>query len=339
MRFFRFIKSRFNLALVLLLILLVGGTLGYRFLTNATWIEALYMTVITVTTVGYGESVPMDMYARLFTIGLILSSVVVVGYALGVITEYLLQKASKDRLREREFKNRMKNMENHIIVCGYGRNGAQAVETLSNYDQQILVLDTSEDVINTATMPNTIFRVGDATQDEVLQEAGIERAHSLICALSEDADNLFVVLSARQLAPKLKIISRASQEGSQRKLKLAGADSVVMPDRIGGDHMASLVVNQDLVEFIENLKVSGSSGVNMEEVAFRNIFEDRERCTIREVDLRGNTGCSIIGYKGPNGEYHINPDPDTAIERGSKLVVIGRPEQIKSLRRFYKLDS
>src|SRR5690554_5996900 len=151
----------------------------------------------------------------------------------------------------------MKFMQNHVIVCGYGRNGKQASQKLLAYNQPFVIIEKNEEVVERSSNNETLFVLGDATEDEILLKAGIKKASTLICATPNDADNLFVVLSARQLNKKLKIISRASEETSYKKMKLAGADDVIMPEKIGGDHMASLVVVPDLVEFLDNLTVSG----------------------------------------------------------------------------------
>ena len=181
-----------------------------------------------------------------------------------------------------------------------------------------------------------LFIHGNANEDEVLMEAGIERASTVICALPSDADNLFIVLSARQIKQSLKIISRATEETSYQKLKLAGADNVIMPDKIGGDHMASLVVVPDLVEFLDNLSVSGEhDSINVEQIPFEKICKDGMEQAIVELDVRKKTGCSIIGYRTPEGAYIVNPEPSLVVKKGSKLIMIGRPNQIEKLKQLY----
>jgi len=170
-----------------------------------------------------------------------------------------------------------------------------------------------------------------------LVQAGVKRASTLISALPDDSDNLFVVLSARQINPQLKIISRASEETTYQKLKFAGADNVIMPDKIGGDHMASLVVVPDLVEFLDNLQVATEGRVNVQQITFEAVCPDLKTRSIRDIDLRNKTGCSIIGYKSADGDYIINPEASLKLERGSILIVIGRPEQIENLHREFAI--
>ncbi len=181
-----------------------------------------------------------------------------------------------------------------------------------------------------------MFILGDAIEDEILVKAGVENASTLICATPSDADNLFVVLSARQMNKNLKIISRASEETSYRKMKLAGADNVIMPAKIGGDHMASLVVVPDLVEFLDNLTVTGKEeSINVEQIPFEKICPNGKEQAIQDFDVRKKTGCSIIGYRSPTGEYIVNPEPSLVLQKNSKLILIGRPSQIENLKKEY----
>jgi voltage-gated potassium channel len=180
-----------------------------------------------------------------------------------------------------------------------------------------------------------LFLHGDATDDRSLQQAGISRAAYLIVTLPEDADNLFVVLTARQLNPDLFIISRASRLSSSKKLELAGADKVIMPDMIGGDHMATLVVLPDLITFMDKLSMEGGDTTNLEEVPIEEFVDQIPAYTLRDLDLRNRTGCTIIGYVDPTGNYIINPDPDLTMEPKGKVIVLGRPEQIRKLNDMF----
>lgn len=339
MKLFSIFKSKIYVAIILLVVTLAIGVLGYRWIAEYSWIDALYMTVITITTVGYGEVMPLTAEAKIFTIILILLSVLIVGFAITIISEYILSRSSYKDLIHRKVQQEIDNMENHIIVCGYGRNGQEAVQKLMAYNKQFVVIEMNANVVERfETDKNIYFVNGNANEDEVLEKAGIRDASALICALPEDADNLFIVLSARQLNKKLKIISRATAETSQKKLKLAGADNVIMPDRIGGDHMASLVVVPDLIEFLDNLSVVGEEdSINVEEISFDQVCQDGREATIKEIDLRYKTGCTIIGYRSPSGKYIVNPEADMRLEKDSKLIVIGRPEQIKKLHATFNI--
>ena len=333
----RLSRSKIYLALVLLLSVLLFGVLGYRFIAGYSWVEALYMTVITMATVGFKEVRPLDTNAQIFTVFLILASVFILGFAISVLSEYIMGRNSLQLLKKKKTKNMIKKLSNHVIVCGYGRNGMQAADRLKAYKRPFVVVEKNREVIEKYE-GEVVFVEGDANDDEVLKQAGIDRAQFLIVALPDDAANLFVVLSARQLNGKLFIISRASLATSQKKLFLAGADKVIMPDKIGGDHMASLVVMPDLITFMDKLSMEGEHTTNLEEVAIED-FSDQIDCnSLRDLDLRKKTGCTIIGYIAPDGEYIINPEADLPLQPKSKVIVLGRPEQIRKLNEMFHID-
>lgn len=330
-------RSKIYLAIALMLAVVLFGVLGYRYISDYSWIDALYMTVITMATVGFKEVQPLDDTAKIFTVFLILASIFILGYSISVVTEYVLGRNSLQLLKKKKVKNKIKSLVDHIVVCGYGRNGMQAAKRLIAYKRPFVVIERDRDIIEKYE-EEVLFVEGDANDDEVLHEAGIERAKYLITTLPDDAANLFVVLSARQLKANLFIISRASQVASQKKLRLAGANKVIMPDKIGGDHMASLVVMPDLVTFMEQLSVEGEHTTNLEEVAIED-FSDQVDCnSLRDLDLRRKTGCTIIGYIAPDGEYIINPEADLPLQPQSKVIVLGRPEQIRKLNEMFHID-
>lgn len=333
-----FYRSKIYTAIVLLLLLLITGVLGFKLLSNYTWVDALYMTVITITTVGFGEVQPLDDVSKIFTVFLILTSVFVVGYALTIITEFILSRNNIEELKQKKMQKQIDALSNHIIICGYGRNGKQAAKKLLAHKQPFVVIDNNKETIDRFASDKMLFVNGNANEDEVLVEAGINRASTLISALPNDADNLFVVLSARQMKKDLRIISRASQETSYKKLKLAGANNVILPYRIGGDHMASLVVVPDLIEFIDNLGIVGEGNINIEEVKVEQMYDPNTSIkTLKDLDLRRKTGCTVIGFKNGNGEYIVNPEADLKLVPNSKVIVLGRPEQIEKMNTVFSL--
>jgi len=335
----RFFRTKIYTALILLALVLVFGVLGFRVISGYSWIDSLYMTVITITTVGFGEVQPLDDASKIFTVLLILFSVIIVGYALTVITEYILSRNNLEELKQKNMQKKIDGLKNHIIICGYGRNGKQAAKKLLSYEKPFVIIEKNKEIIEKYQSQTLSFVLGNANEDEVLLEAGVDRASTLISALPNDADNLFIVLSARQINSGITIISRASQETSYKKLKLAGANNVILPDRIGGDHMASLVVAPDLIEFIDNLSAIGKSNINIEEVQVNKLYNVSDNVkTIRDLDLRNKTGCSVIGFKATNGDYVVNPEAETKLVSNSKIIVLGRPEQIKKLNSIYNLD-
>ena len=334
----RLFRSKIYTALMLLLFVMFVGIIGYRTIAGYEWIDAVYMTVITITTVGFAEVNPLDTQSKIFTIFLILASVVIVGYAITIITEYILSKNNLEDIKQRKMQKKIDAMSNHIIICGYGRNGKQAAKKLLAYNKPFVIIERDKELIEKFKDDNFPYVLGNANEDETLFEAGIDRASTLISALPSDADNLFVVLSARQINKSMCIISRASQETSYEKLKLAGANNVILPDRIGGDHMASLVVIPDLVEFIDNLGIVGERNINIEEVKVEQLYNAEKVKTIKDLDLRKKTGCTVIGFKDDKGDYIVNPEADTMLVAGSKIIVLGRPEQIERLNSQYNIE-
>ena len=210
------------------------------------------------------------------------------------------------------------------------------LQNLKAYKKPFVVIEKDKTIIERYEN-DILFVEGDANEDDVLIEAGIENAQYLITALPDDATNLFVVLSARQLNKDLFIISRASLANSQKKLLLAGANKVIMPDKIGGDHMASLVVMPDLITFMDKLSMEGEHTTNLEEVAIEDFADQLDCNSLRDLDLRNRTGCTIIGYIEPNGNYIINPEADLKLEPKSKVIVLGRPEQIRKLNEMFRI--
>ena len=330
--------SKIYFAVVFIAIVLILGIFGFIYIENYTLSEAFYMTVITLSTVGFQEVRELSSTGRLFTTFLIITSFGTFAYAVSVLTTYIVSGELNLYFKDYKVKQEVKNLTNHIIVCGYGRNGSQAVKKLELHNQKFVVIDNNprsiEELRNTK---NYLFIYGDATLDETLEEAGISKAKALISSLSSDADNLYVVLSARQKNKNLTIISRASYDESYKKLKIAGANNVIMPDKLGGAHMASLVTTPDVVEFLDNISLEGSTDVNLEEISYDNLPDELRGKTIKDLNTRYKTGCSIIGFKTSNGKYVINPNADTKLLPNSKLFVLGNSIQITNLHNILNI--
>ncbi|WP_299006708.1 TrkA family potassium uptake protein [uncultured Tenacibaculum sp.] len=328
-------QSRLYRAIILSSSIVALGVLGYILLFGYSFVDALYMTTITISTIGFGEVHPFGVGEKLFTIGLIISSLFVIGYAVSSFSEYLISGQFFHQIKVKKVQKKIEELQGHTIVCGYGRNGRQAISKLKSYKKQIVVVEKYEGIVKQLDEKGVLTIEGDATLDETLLRAGIMNADNLITALPSDADNLFVVLTAKQLNKDCKIISRASKETSYNKLKIAGADNVIMPDKLGGSHMASLVVTPDVIEFVDRLTIEGETTANLEEVAINDLPEKYLDKTILDLDLRKKTGCTVIGYRTPSKEYIINPEAEVKLEAGGNLIVLGRPEQIKTLRRLF----
>ena len=300
--------------------LTVAGTVGYVLIEDFPWIDSLYMTIITISTVGYGETHQLSSVGRLFTILLILCSVGLVGYYLATITRLLSDGEWNREYKQFKQHNYLQKMENHVVVCGYGRNGRQACEILRQNGEQFAVIETSKDA---APHPGDLVIYADATRDEVLLEVGILKAKAIIISLPDDAANLFIVLTARQLNPSIVIISRASYDQSVNKLKIAGANNVIMPDKLGGAHMASLVLIPDVQEFIELISNQHNDKFQITEI------EVWKEIRLGQLNLWQQTGCTILGIKMVSGKYHRNPEPAYVTTSGERLLVMGSAQQLK----------
>jgi voltage-gated potassium channel len=329
------IESKINKIGGLVISIIAIGTIGYMWLSGYNFIDALYMTVITVTTVGFGELQPFSPEEKIFTIFLILTSIIIFGYAVSAFSEYLVSGKFFEHFKHRRVEKQIGHLKGHTIVCGYGRNGRQAILKLGSYNKKFVVVEKKKETVAILDAQGILNIEGDATLDETLQRAGIEKASFLITALPSDADNLFVVLTASQLNKDCVIISRAEKESSYKKLKFAGAKNVIMPDKLGGDHMASLVTTPDVIEFVDRLTIEGETTANLEEIAVNDLPKKYINKTILDLDLRKQTGCTVIGFKNPNKEYIINPEANIKLIADSQLIVLGRPEQIIKLREIF----
>lgn len=331
----KILTSKLNKIIVLVLSVILIGTCGYMVISGYSFVDALYMTVITVTTVGFSEVKPFTPEDKIFTIFLILTSVIIVGYAVSTFSEYLVSGKLFDYFKHKKVEKKIAKLKGHTIVCGFGRNGRQAIIKLMNYNKEFVVVERNKELIEEIEAQEYLSIQGDATLDETLIKAGILKADNLITALPSDADNLFVVLTARQLNNGFKIISRASNETSYSKLKIAGADNVIMPDKLGGDHMASLVTTPDVIEFVDRLTIEGETTANLEEIYVNDLPKKFWGKTILDLDLRKQTGCTVIGFRNPDKDYIINPEASTKLVQKAHLIVLGRPEQIAKLRELF----
>jgi voltage-gated potassium channel len=314
-----------------LLAVILFGTFGFMLIGDFNLINALYMTVITVSTVGFKEAQPLNDAGKLFTIFLIFTSLGVLAYFFTSLANKMFQTHMRFFYSGSNKKKGEKKMDNHIIVVGYGRNGKQVVDELITFGSKVVVIDEDHEVV-VSNMDNPIrFIEGNATEDEVWLMAHIKTASSLITTLPNDADNLFVVLTARSLNPNLKIISRASSESTERKLRMAGVDSVVMPERVGGAHMATLVAKPDIVEFLEHLTIHGDNETQLMEIMCSDLPDDMINKPIREIGIRRLSGANIIGFKTVSGDLIINPTPETKLIPNSKLFVLATKEQLRHM--------
>jgi len=319
--------------LVLHFIILIG-ILGYIVIEGYTFMEALYMTTIAITTVGFSEVRPLSDSGRLFTIFLLITSWITFAWAIARITQFAITGEINKYFKTRKNMKAIAHLNNHVILCGFGRNGQQAARTLKNHNMPFVVIEKEEGSMEKALpfFPELIYLVGDGTDDDLLKKAGIEKAIALITALPVDADNVFIVLSARGLNQKLQIISRASDESSFPKLRKAGADNVIMPDKIGGSHMATLVSKPDIIEFMDFLSSEDGESVNMESVPYDLLPPAIKDKPLRIVMEWNKTGVNCLGIKNREGKFIINPPGETLVTEGCKVIVFGTRSQIAEMK-------
>lgn len=331
----RFLKeyNRFLLPFYILNGLLLTGILGYMIIEGYSLTDAFYMTVITIATVGYGEVHQLSTVGRIFTAFLIITSFGTFAYAVSAITRFVTDGEFNHFFKNKRLNAAIDKLSDHVIICGYGRNGRQAAHILKKHNKRFVVIDGDDKITGSITHKfSDLVLTGDATQDEMLMKAGILRASALITTLPEDADNVFIVLTARNLNSKLNIISRASDDGSDTKLKIAGANNVIMPDKVGGAHMASLVMKPDVMEFVDHITAQGGDNNNLEEITFETLTDSLKNKTLKDLEIRNKSGANIIGFKTAMGEYIVNPNADTKIIPHSKIFVLGTPDQIRRLK-------
>jgi voltage-gated potassium channel len=309
------------------------GTLGYVVIEDYPWFDAYYMAVITLASVGFGEVHPLGFGGRLFTSFLILFNIGLFAYAISTITNVFAEGGFTKLLNDFRMNGTIERLSGHTIVCGFGRHATEVAQELSKQRIPFVVVEKKSDKIEyLRTHTNYLFVEGDATEDEILEEAGIRRAASLITTLPDDADNLFVTLSARQISPALRIISRANNEADEVKIRRAGASQTVVPERIGGFYMATLVNKPDLVEFFTLISNMGPSNVVFEEVEVSDLLPQFRGKTIEQCGLFKQTRVALVAIRYPNGQYELNPPLTTILLPDWHIVVLGNPDQVADFR-------
>jgi voltage-gated potassium channel len=307
--------------------LVLFGISGYMLIEGYTFLEAIYMTIITIGGVGFSEVKSLSDAGRVFTIILIVINLGLFTYFITLLTRYFMDGEFVKRFKKIKMENHIKQLQNHVIVCGFGRNGKESALVLHKNNIPFVIIDDKEMVEDFDEFEVKYFIKGDATQDETLVEAGVENASAIITSLPIDANNLFVVLTARQLNKNITIISRASQDSSVNKLKIAGASNVIMPEKVGGAQMATLVMLPDVVEFVSQLTTKNNADFKLAEL------EVNGQIVLKDLNLWQQCGCTIMGIKS-NKEYIFNPQPEYIINTGQRIIVMGSQVQIEKAKKL-----
>ena len=316
--------------LILIGFIISFGTAGYIFIEGWSFLDSLYMTVITLSTVGYREIRELSDAGRWFTIILIIGGVGTMLYALSTGARFMLEGELQEIYGRRRLEKKMKELKDHYIICGYGRMGKIIVKELKDERVKFVVIE-KDPVIHEKEEAFVI--AGDATQDEILKEVGIEKAKGLITVLSTDAENLYVVLSAKGLNPHLFIVARAGEEGSEQKLLRAGADRVISPYHIGGLRIAHTVLKPAVVDFIELATKSGNIDLQLEEITIPDL-SDYSGLSLDQCGFGKELGVIIVAIKKPNGDMKFNPTYLTLVEPGDTLIALGEVSKLKVLEEM-----
>ncbi|MGD9793877.1 MAG: TrkA family potassium uptake protein [Acidimicrobiia bacterium] len=318
--------ARLRAALIALGAVLVIGTIGYVLLGFSA-LDAMYQTVTTVATVGFREVQPLDGTGKVFTMVLILLGVGSALYAFTVMLEVVVEGHLGTLVGRRRMDRQIASMQGHVIVCGWGRVGKAIARDLAASGRDFVVIDESAERVSGIDHPVV---VGDATNDDVLRSAGIERASALVAAIATDAANLFVTLSGRALAPQLFIVARARDEASIDKLRRAGADRVVNPQELGGARMAAFVRQPHVAEFVDVVMHERSMEFRLEEVVL-SARSPISGTTLRDAHIRDRTGALVLALRDGAGRFTTNPAPDARLEAGNVLIAIGTPDELAHL--------
>ena len=319
-------------ALVGLAAIIAAGTLGYVWIAGYGWLDALYMTVTTITTVGYGEIEPLGPIGRAFTIALILSSAGVALYLFSQIAQALVETGLREVLQRRVMERKLEALSGHVVVCGYGRFGRVVVAELARASVPLVIVESDPAREPELTRSGQPFLLGSATRDDVLLRAGITRARAIVIATGSDADNVYITLTARELHPPLEIHARGESEAALRRLVQAGATRAVSAHQIGGVRMANALLRPGVVEFVEITHPHVGEEVDLEEVRIA-VGSRSIGLTVRALEQRAPR-LRVVGLKRADARMQLVPDENLALAAGDLLVVIGERASVEQIAQI-----
>ncbi|NIR51897.1 potassium channel protein [candidate division KSB1 bacterium] len=316
-----------------MLFVFFAGTIGYILIEGWAFTDALYMTVITLSTVGFREVGTLSAEGKVFTVCLIISGIGTVGYGIGNLAAFIIEGELRELFIKRKMERDIEKLKNHIIICGYGDEGRHASEELERSKVPFLIIEKDIELAEKLREEGVLVAQGDATQDEILLGAGVERAKGLITAVTEDSENVFVTLTARGFNSNLTIVARAAAEATMAKLIRAGADKVISSAEIGGRRMASVLLRPKVVNFLDIIMSDDELALRLEEIDIdeKSAFVGK---SIRDLHIRGRTGTLVIGFQHEGQSIQINPPAETVINVGDVLIVMGNESQVEKLRRI-----
>jgi voltage-gated potassium channel len=312
---------------------LAGGTVGFRLILHESWFQSVYRAVITASLTGL-DTIPPNDAARALSIVMVLCGITIFGYVGAVIVEAIAGGVLTGALAERRRRRTIEGMRDHFIICGFGRVGQRVADEFRGAGVSFVVLDYSDEAIEAAREQNVTFIDGNGTEDEDLEEAGLERARGLVAASDSDADNLYIALSARAVKPELTIVARASDEDAEKKLRLAGADRVVLPYATAGKVMANLVLRPQVTAFLDAVTTSTGPDLQLAEIEVRSTCPAAGQ-TIRDLRVRHETGAIIVAVRKPDGTFDTTPEPEARIDAGDVLIGVGTPSELARLEDLF----
>jgi voltage-gated potassium channel len=325
-------KLIFGLSLALLSVSV--GIIGFMIIEDYTFIQAIYMTAITISTVGFREARPLSNGGMIFTSAYIMFNLGLFAYIISYIARFVFDGELKNQYHHYTNSKELKKMKDHVIVCGYGRNGSKAVMELKENKIKCVVIDNRTELSEELLKIANATVIGNASDEDNLIEAGIAKAKSIIIALPNDAENVYITLSARELNPDIQIISRASSLLTEKKLLKAGADTVIMPDSLGGKHMAQLITRPSVIQFL-NLLESVEGKFSIEQVAYDELKSEHQGESIREMNIRNMTAVSVVAYQTTGGSFQINPPAQTVLDPGGNFIVLGRRDELDHFKETF----
>ncbi len=319
-------------AIFFVLLIIVVGTSGYMLIEDYPFLEALWLTIITVTTVGYGLPRPLSVSGQIFTLVLISSGVGIIAYAFGTIVSVIMEGQLRNVVGRRNMIKRVSHLSNHIIVCGAGRVGGQVILRLEKEKVPFVVIDSSYELIEALNAKGHLAFQGDATQDELLLKAGIQRASGLVSALSGDAENVFVTLTSKGLNPSINVVARAERPDSEDKLRRAGADKVIAPSVIGGRRMAISILKPASVDFVETVVYTKGLEIEIEEIRVQPTCS-LVNTKLKDSQIKQSTGAMVVAIHRDD-KFVSNPDANEVILPNDLLIVLGTRQQLALLEEM-----
>lgn len=324
--------SRLWVAVLFIAAVVVTGVMGYHFLEGYTWLEALYMTVITLTTVGFQEVRPLSPTGRIFTIVLLVGGLGVVFYTAVAVAQNVVEGEFQQFFGRRRMERKIGSLTDHYLVCGFGRIGEVVCRELASKPVPFVVIEQREERVRKAEEVRHLVLEGDASDEKVLLAAGVMKAKGLFATLPNDAHNVFVTLTAKELNPSILVVARAETDRSERTLTHAGADKVISPYAMGGHRMAQAALRPAVVDIIELVTHYRSLELQLEEVVVP-VRSPCEGVSLRDSGLREQLGVIVVAIKRGSGGMIFNPSADERIEAGDRLIALGEPMRLKELER------